>query len=139
MNDIQISFSKNADVKCQKEMPDLQALAGISGIVEIRMEGDGQAYNALILVKPDLTAIKAGLTDIGIDTGIFKFTRSTGLVVSGFTAHPPHHDRDEQLQRAYVEAAASPAAWADFHSRFLDVDDDTYRANASAFHAERAS
>lgn len=71
----------------------MQALAGISGIVEIRMEGDGQAYNALILVKPDLTAIKAGLTDIGIDTGIFKFTRRTGLVVSGFTAHPRGKDR----------------------------------------------
>lgn len=68
----------------------------------------------------------------------------TGTVVAapggaGFTAHPPHHDRDEQLQRAYVEAAASPTAWADFRARFLDVDDDTYRANASAFHAERAS
>ena len=58
---------------------------------------------------------------------------------AGFTAHPPHHDRDEQLQRAYVEAASSPAAWADFRARFLDVDDDAYRANVHAFHAERAA
>lgn len=66
---------------------------------------------------------------------------STDVVVhapggAGFTAHPPHTVRDEQLQRAYVAAAASPSAWAGFRARFVDVDDDTYRAEVAAFHEE---
>ena len=68
----------------------------------------------------------------------------TGMVVAapggaGFTAHPPHHDRDERMQQVYADAASSPAAWAVFRDRFLGVDDDTYRANVAAFHAEHPS
>lgn len=58
---------------------------------------------------------------------------------AGFTAHPPYSPRDERLQRAYVEAAATPAAWSDFRARFVDVDDDAYRAAVAAFHAEAES
>lgn len=58
---------------------------------------------------------------------------------AGFTAHPPHSTRDERMQRAYVDAAATPAAWNDFRARFVDVDDDAYRAAVAAFHAEAES
>ncbi|UPL10071.1 CoA transferase subunit A [Microbacterium sufflavum] len=37
---------------------------------------------------------------------------------AGFTAHPPHHDRDEEGQRAYAAAAASPADREAYLTRF---------------------
>jgi glutaconate CoA-transferase subunit A len=54
---------------------------------------------------------------------------------AGFTAHPPYYGRDEKLQRAYVEAAASASAWRAFASRFVDVDEDQYAAAVTAFHS----
>ncbi|MCR2813337.1 CoA transferase subunit A [Microbacterium sp. zg.Y1084] len=57
---------------------------------------------------------------------------------AGFTAHPPHAPRDERLQRAYADAAASPEHWRAFRERFIDVDDDAYRLAVSAFHREEA-
>lgn len=47
---------------------------------------------------------------------------------AGFTAHPPHRDRDEDEQRAYSDAASSPEALAEYLTRFLDAD-DTERAS----------
>jgi acyl CoA:acetate/3-ketoacid CoA transferase alpha subunit len=45
-----------------------------------------------------------------------------------FTSCVPDYERDERFQRAYAEAAADPAAWAEFHRRFLQIDEDAYRA-----------
>lgn len=58
---------------------------------------------------------------------------------AGFTAHPPHHPRDEALQRRYAASAADAAAWREFAERFVAVDDDRYRDAVSRFHAEEAS
>lgn len=55
---------------------------------------------------------------------------------AGFTAHPPHSKRDETLQRAYADAAASREAWESFATRFVTVDDATYSASVATFHAE---
>ena len=44
-----------------------------------------------------------------------------------FTSCAPGYPRDEAFQRAYAASAASPAAWAEFRERFVDVDDDAYR------------
>ena len=83
------------------------------------------------------------LADAGPTASVLDRTLTDLIVASpggaGLTAHPPHSSRDERLQRAYVEAAASPSAWADFRARFLDVDDDAYRVGVAAFHAEAAS
>jgi len=49
-----------------------------------------------------------------------------------FTAHPPRTGRDEELQRQYVDAAADPEKWRRFRERFVDVDEDAYRANVLA-------
>jgi acyl CoA:acetate/3-ketoacid CoA transferase alpha subunit len=45
-----------------------------------------------------------------------------------FTSCVPDYGRDERFQRVYASAAADPAAWADFDRRFLQGDEDTYRA-----------
>ncbi len=55
---------------------------------------------------------------------------------AGFTAHPPHTARDEALQRAYADAAASEEAWNAFAARFLLVDDEQYRSAVDVFHRE---
>ncbi len=55
----------------------------------------------------------------------------------GFTANPPLAERDEALQRAYVDAAGSAQSWAEFRSRFIDVGDAEYVSAVTAFHAAR--
>ena len=45
-----------------------------------------------------------------------------------FTSCVPDYGRDERFQRAYADAAADPAAWAQFSQRFLHGDEDAYRA-----------
>ncbi|MET8572727.1 CoA-transferase [Streptomyces sp. NPDC004783] len=55
-----------------------------------------------------------------------------------FTSCVPDHDRDEAFQRAYVEAARDPEAWAAFGERFLSGDEDAYQAAVAAFHEEEA-
>lgn len=45
-----------------------------------------------------------------------------------FTACSPGYPRDEEFQRRYAASAADPAAWRDFHDRFVAVTDDEYRA-----------
>jgi glutaconate CoA-transferase subunit A len=99
---------------------------------------------ARTVVSVDAVVDTAGLlADAGPTASVLDRTLTDMIVLSpggaGFTAHPPHAPRDERLQRAYVQAAASPAAWADFHARFVDVDDDAYRAAATAFHTESAT
>ena len=83
------------------------------------------------------------LTDAGITASVLNRTLTDVIVKApggaGFTAHPPHAERDEALQRAYADAAASPGAWAAFRARFIDVDDDAHRAAVAAFHEEPTS
>lgn len=81
------------------------------------------------------------LAGAGPTASVLDRTLTQAVVVSpggaGFTSHPPHAARDERLQRLYVESASSPEAWADFRARFVDVDDETYRAAVTAVHGER--
>lgn len=46
-----------------------------------------------------------------------------------FTSCLPDYPRDEQFQRSYADSASSPAAWAQFRERFIDVDEASYHAN----------
>lgn len=48
-----------------------------------------------------------------------------------FTSCVPDYGRDEDFQRRYVEAAGSPEAWSAFNARYLEVDEDEYRARTS--------
>jgi glutaconate CoA-transferase, subunit A len=49
-----------------------------------------------------------------------------------FTACPPDYGRDEAFQKEYAASASSPEAWSAFRSRYLDVDEDGYRAAVRA-------
>lgn len=49
-----------------------------------------------------------------------------------FTSCAPDYGRDEEFQRAYVEAAGSADGWAEFRSRYLDADEDGYQAAVAA-------
>lgn len=44
-----------------------------------------------------------------------------------FTLCDPDYPRDEAAQRAYVAAAKSPEAWAEFRAEWVDIPEDEYR------------
>ncbi|WP_326553228.1 CoA transferase subunit A [Micromonospora sp. NBC_01813] len=44
-----------------------------------------------------------------------------------FTSCEPDYPRDEQFQREYAAAAATPERWVDFHRRYLDTDEAGYQ------------
>jgi glutaconate CoA-transferase, subunit A len=44
-----------------------------------------------------------------------------------FTLCDPDYPRDEAVQRAYVAAAKSPEAWAEFRAEWVDIPEDEYR------------
>ncbi|WP_326688019.1 acyl CoA--acetate/3-ketoacid CoA transferase subunit alpha [Streptomyces sp. NBC_01795] len=50
-----------------------------------------------------------------------------------FTACAPDYGRDEAFQRAYVRAAADPAAWREFEARFLAGDEAAYQRAVDDF------
>lgn len=50
-----------------------------------------------------------------------------------FTSCAPDYGRDEAFQRAYVEAARDPEAWAAFRGRYLEGDEASYQAEVAAF------
>lgn len=56
--------------------------------------------------------------------------RITGIVEAPLGAHPTSAAPDYQLDlghlKTYVESAASPEAWADYRTRFIDVSPDAY-------------
>lgn len=58
--------------------------------------------------------------------------RITGVVEVAGGAHPTSAAPDYQLDlkhlKSYVESAASPEAWADYRTRFVDVDEAEYLA-----------
>jgi glutaconate CoA-transferase subunit A len=49
-----------------------------------------------------------------------------------FGAHPtsasPDYHLDLKHIKTYVDSAASPEAWADYRSRFVDIDQNAYVA-----------
>ena len=45
-----------------------------------------------------------------------------------FTECRPDYARDEDFQRQYAAAASSPEAWADFRSRWIDLEEDEYQS-----------
>ena len=49
-----------------------------------------------------------------------------------FTACVPDYGRDEAFQKAYVAAAGDAEAWSAFDARYLQVDEEGYRAAVSA-------
>ncbi|MDX6743379.1 CoA transferase subunit A [Actinocorallia sp. A-T 12471] len=64
----------------------------------------------------------------------------TGVVETPNGSHFTTGDddrRDEAFQRHYVEAAASPEAWAAFRARFLDGDEAAYQAAVRAWREEQ--
>lgn len=55
-----------------------------------------------------------------------------------FTSCVPDYDRDEAFQRRYAATAKDPDAWEEFRARFVDVDEETYRAEIAAAAKESA-
>jgi glutaconate CoA-transferase subunit A len=49
-----------------------------------------------------------------------------------FTSCVPDYDRDEDFQRAYVQAAGDPERWAAFRERYLEGDEPAYQAAVAA-------
>ncbi len=49
-----------------------------------------------------------------------------------FTSCPPDYERDERLQRDYVEAARSGESWSAFVERYVTPDEDGYRRAVAA-------
>ncbi len=48
-----------------------------------------------------------------------------------FTSCPPDYSRDEAFQQRYARSAADAESWAQFAARFVDVDEEEYRAAVS--------
>lgn len=72
--------------------------------------------------------------------GTFHTLRVSRLMVDGvveaphgahFTSCAPDYERDEGFQREYAKSAASPEAWAEFRSAWLDLDEAGYQAKVS--------
>jgi len=85
----------------------------------------------------------AGLT---VDTPVQRLLISR-MMVDGvvetpngahFTTCTPDYERDEPFQRAYAQAAADDAAWAEFEQRFLSGDEAAYQAAVAEFAEESA-
>ena len=56
-----------------------------------------------------------------------------------FTSCDPDYGRDEEFQRGYASAAASPQEWASFRARFLDTDEEGYQAAVADWHGPGVS
>jgi glutaconate CoA-transferase subunit A len=73
--------------------------------------------------------------------GTFHTLRVSRLMVDGvveapngahFTSCAPDYERDEAFQREYAKSAASPEAWNEFRTAWLDIDEAAYQAKVSA-------
>jgi glutaconate CoA-transferase subunit A len=49
-----------------------------------------------------------------------------------FTDCAPDYSRDEAFQRRYARSAASPEAWAEFRSAYLEVGEADYQKAVKA-------
>jgi glutaconate CoA-transferase subunit A len=72
--------------------------------------------------------------------GTFHTLRVSRLMVDGvveapngahFTSCAPDYERDEAFQREYAKSAASPEAWAEFRTAWIDIDEAGYQAKVS--------
>ena len=52
-----------------------------------------------------------------------------------FTSCVPDYGRDEEFQREYASAAASPEAWSRFRAQYLDGDEAGYQSAVGRFRA----
>jgi glutaconate CoA-transferase subunit A len=79
--------------------------------------------------------VPAASSSVGTDVTHQTISRLdvTGVVEAPGGAHftecLPDYGRDEAFQRLYAATARSDEAWEDFSARFLQVDDETYRAH----------
>lgn len=90
-----------------------------------------------------LSAEKVVPTERLLDEGTFHTLRISRLQVDGvveapngahFTECPPDHARDEAFQRRYAGSAASPEAWEEFRSSWLDVESEAeYQSRIATF------
>jgi glutaconate CoA-transferase, subunit A len=77
-----------------------------------------------------------GLLDEGTVQSVVVSRLATDAVAEAprgahFTACAPDYSRDEAFQKRYVAAAADADAWAAFDARYLQVDEEGYRAAVS--------
>ena len=96
--------------------------------------------------KTFLSAERVVPTENLLDEGTFHTLRISRLQVDGvveapngahFTECPPDHSRDEAFQKAYAASAASPEAWEEFHTAWLDVGSEAeYQARIATFGEE---
>jgi glutaconate CoA-transferase, subunit A len=56
-----------------------------------------------------------------------------------FTSCVPDYGRDEEFQREYASAAASPEAWSRFRAAYLDGDESSYQSAVGRFRAGQPS
>jgi glutaconate CoA-transferase, subunit A len=63
--------------------------------------------------------------------------RGVALTPGGahFTSCVPDYGRDEEFQREYASAAASPEAWSRFRAEYLDGDEASYQSAVGRFRA----
>jgi len=80
------------------------------------------------------------LVDAAIQTLLLNRTMVTGVVETPNGAHftqcTPNYERDEKFQRAYVDAAKTPEAWAEFEQRFLSGSEQDYQDAVATFTKE---
>jgi glutaconate CoA-transferase subunit A len=74
--------------------------------------------------------------EVGLTRLLVSRLQVTGVVEAPggahFTSCVPDYDRDEAFQRTYAATAKSPAAWADFRTAWLDLDEGEYQARRKA-------
>jgi len=86
-----------------------------------------------IVSTADLTA-ECDVTHLGISrldvTGVIHTPGG-----AHFTECPPDYGRDEAFQKRYAATAKEDAAWDEFRSEFLDLDEDGYQAKVAELRA----
>ncbi|WP_431046622.1 CoA transferase subunit A [Streptomyces sp. P1-3] len=101
-------------------------------------EAAAEAYVSCERIVPTADFAAAG----GPQTLLVRRHVVTGVIETPHGAHftscAPDYGRDEAFQRAYVRAAADPAAWREFTGRFLAGDERGYQAAVAAFTEEGA-
>lgn len=79
----------------------------------------------------DITRLRISRLDV---TGVIEAPGG-----AHFTECPPDYGRDEAFQKLYATASRDEGDWAAFAGRYLDVDEDTYRARVAELAASAAA
>jgi len=127
-------------------VPALRLDAAIVHVNRADAAGSGQIlgpdpfFDEVMLGAADrrfVTTERLVATDALLDEGPLQTLCISRLLTDGvvetpggahFTACVPDYPRDETFQRAYALAAGDEEAWSSFRQRYLDVDEDGYRA-----------